>query len=157
MIVLVGSCFPHEKSCQIWTGKKLPEIVITSLNSCLGAGSGPGQRYRNRCCQLTRRIGLLYIRLPLVKKCFWAGALILSYFEVACRGQKRQFAVIVLWSFGNTDMNCDQAGDQVIRPLKKKKEKLVSRSTGLWKVRREGIFFFFFKPILEKWGLPTKI
>ena len=31
MTILVGSGFPREKSSQIWMGKKLPGIVVTSF------------------------------------------------------------------------------------------------------------------------------
>ena len=59
--------------------------------------------------EFAHQIGLYFkIICHGLKKNCWAGDLLLGSFEVACHGQKSQFAAVVLWSFGNTDMNHDQ-------------------------------------------------
>ena len=107
MTLLVGSSVHCEKSC--YNGKKLSFTFRGPGEISVGA------RW-NQCCQrwnLPTKLGYFkFVCRGLKKKLLgqlgWVTRLLLGSFEVACRGQKRRFAAVVLWSFGNTDMNHDQ-------------------------------------------------
>ena len=97
-----------EKSHWIWTGKKLPGIgpnCHSRSGALVKSVPGPGEISVANVRIYPLSWATLKLSAAGFKKNCWAGDLLLGSFEVACRGQKCRFAAVVLWRFGNTDMN----------------------------------------------------